>query len=85
MDCLRKLRASKESRNALKGLNYDTVRLLRVDFLPPIFNGDVVFELPPIGSSNGNSQAKLMVGMASHTMDMPRPKLLHHTSRMIWA
>jgi hypothetical protein len=63
LDCLRKLRASKGSRNALKGLDYDTVRLLRVDFLPLVFNGDVVFELPPIGSSVGNSQAKLIVGM----------------------
>jgi hypothetical protein len=40
-----------------------TVRLLRVDFLLPIFNGDVVFELSPIGSSVGNLQAKVMVGM----------------------
>jgi hypothetical protein len=63
VDCLRKLRASKGSRNALKGLNYDTVKLLRVNFLLPIFNGDVVFELPSIGSFVGNLQAKLMVGM----------------------
>ena len=61
--CLRKLHASKGSRNALKGLNYDTIRLFRVDFLLPVFNGDVVFELFPIGSSIGNLQAKLMVGM----------------------
>jgi hypothetical protein len=63
LDCFRKLHASKGSRNALKGLDYDTVRFLRVDFLPLVFNGDVVFELPPIGSSVGNSQAKLIVGM----------------------
>ena len=63
MDYLRKLHASKGSRNALKGLDYDAVKLFRMDFLPPIFNGDVVFELPPIGSSNGNLQAKLMVGI----------------------
>jgi hypothetical protein len=54
VECLRKLRASKGSRNALKGLDYDTVRLFRVDFLPPVFNGNVVFELPLIGSSVGN-------------------------------
>jgi hypothetical protein len=57
LDCLRKLCASKGSRNALKGLDYDIVRLLRMDFLPLVFNGEVVFELPPIGSSVGNSQA----------------------------
>ena len=63
MDCLRKLHASKGSRNALKGLDYDIIKLLRVDFLPPVFNGDVVFELPPMGSFVGNLQAKVMVEM----------------------
>jgi hypothetical protein len=82
---LRKLHASKGSRNALKGLDYDAVKLLRMDFLPPVFNGDVVFELPPVGSFVENLQAKLMVGMDKRQMDMPGPKLLHHTSRMIWA
>jgi hypothetical protein len=85
VDCLRKLHASKGSRNALKGLDYDAVKLLRMDFLPPVFNGDVVFELPPVGSFVENLQAKLMVGMDKRQMDMPGPKLLHHTSRMIWA
>jgi hypothetical protein len=63
VDCLKKLHASKGSRNALKGLDYDVVKLLRMDFLPPIFNGDVVFELPLMGSFVENLQAKLMVGM----------------------
>jgi hypothetical protein len=60
---LQKLHAFKEFRNALKGPDYDIVKLLRVDFFLPIFNVDVVFELPPMGSSIGNLQAKLMVGM----------------------
>jgi hypothetical protein len=34
-----------------------------VEFLPPTFNGDVIFELPPIEISGVQSQAKLMVGM----------------------
>jgi hypothetical protein len=63
VDCLRKLHASKGSGNAFKGLDYNVVKLFRVDFLPPVFNGDVVYELPPMGSSFGNSQAKFMVGM----------------------
>jgi hypothetical protein len=37
--------------------------MIRVDFLPLVFNGDVVFELPPVGSSIEDSQAKLMAGM----------------------
>ena len=63
MNYLRKLCASKGSGNALKGLDYDTVRLFRVDFLLPVFNSDIVFELSSIGSSIGNLQTKVMVGM----------------------
>jgi hypothetical protein len=58
VECLKKLHASKGSKNALKGLDYDAVILLRVDFFHLVFNGDVVFELPPMGSYVGNSQAK---------------------------
>jgi hypothetical protein len=49
--------------NALKKLDYDNVKPLSVDFLPPVFNGDVVFELPLIESFAGNLQAKLIMGM----------------------
>ena len=58
VECLRKLHASNGSRNALKMLGYNIVKLLKVDFLALVFNGDVVFELPPIKSFVGNSQAK---------------------------
>ena len=80
VDYLRKLHGSKESRFTFKGLNYDTVKLLKVDFLLLVCNADVVFELPHIRSFVGNSQAKLMVEWISDTMDMPGPKLLRHTS-----
>jgi hypothetical protein len=63
VECLRKLSASKGSRNALKRLDYDTIKLLRMDFLPPVFNSDLVFELLPIGNPSMDSQVKLMVGM----------------------
>ena len=46
LDCLKRLRATKSSRNALKKVDYDSVQHLKVDYLPPIFNGDVVFEFP---------------------------------------
>jgi hypothetical protein len=54
--------------------------ILKVDFLPLVCNGDVVFELPPVRSFVGNSQATLMVEWTSDTMDMPGPKLLCHIS-----
>jgi hypothetical protein len=63
LDCLKRLRFTKGSRNALKKVDYDTVQHLKVDYLLPIFNGDVVFEFPSIRSLSACSQAKLMVGM----------------------
>ena len=47
----------------MKRLDYDVVKLLRMDFLLLVFNGAIVFELPLVGSSIKNSQAKLIVGM----------------------
>jgi hypothetical protein len=43
LDCLKRLRATKGSRNALKKVDYDNVQHLKVDYLPPVFNSDVVF------------------------------------------
>jgi hypothetical protein len=60
---LKRLHFTKGSRNALKKVDYDSVQHLKVDYLPPVFNGDVVFEFPSIRSSSASSQAKLMVGM----------------------
>jgi hypothetical protein len=63
VDCLKRLRATKGSRNALKKVDYDDVQHLKVDYFPPVFNGDVVFEFPSIRSSTTSSQAGLIVGM----------------------
>jgi hypothetical protein len=51
------------SKNTLKRLDHNIVKLLEVDYLPLIFNGDVIFEFLPIKSSTKASLAKLMVGM----------------------
>jgi hypothetical protein len=61
--CLKRLRTTKGSRNALKKVDYDSVQHLKVDYLPPVFNGDVVFEFPSVRSSSTSSQARLMMGM----------------------
>jgi hypothetical protein len=63
VDCLKKLRATKGSRNALKMLDYDNIKHLKMDYLPLVFNSDVVFEFPLIGSSSRSFHAKFMVGM----------------------
>jgi hypothetical protein len=60
---LKELHATKGFRNALKMLDYNNIKHLMVDYLPPIFYGNVVFEFPLIGSSSRNSYAKLMIGM----------------------
>jgi hypothetical protein len=63
LDCLKRLFATKGSRNALKKVDYDNVKHLKVDYLPPVFNGDVVFEFPSICSLSTSSHVKFMVGM----------------------
>jgi hypothetical protein len=63
VDCLKRLRATKGSRNVLEKVDYDNVQHLKVDYLPPVFNGDVVFEFPSIRSSSTSSQVGLMMGM----------------------
>jgi hypothetical protein len=40
-----------------------SIGYLKVEYLLPVFNGDVVFEFPSISRSSRNSNAKLMVGM----------------------
>jgi hypothetical protein len=48
VDSLRRIRASKGVRNVFKTLDFDTLDIQRVKFLPPTFNGNVLFELPPV-------------------------------------
>ena len=63
LEFLRALRALKGSRNALSRLDYDSIPAYAVQTLPPKFNGDVIFELPPVLSSHMSTYAKKMSGM----------------------
>ena len=60
---LRALRALKGSRNALSRLDYDSIPAYAVQTLPPKFNGDVIFELPPVSTTHMSTCAKGMSGM----------------------
>jgi hypothetical protein len=60
---LKKLRASKGFRNNLKRLDYNIVKLLKMDYLLLVFNGNVDFKILQIESSIKDSLAKLMVVM----------------------
>jgi hypothetical protein len=51
VDSLKRLWASKGTRNVFKTLDFDSLEIQRVKFLPPTFNGDVLFELPPVDMS----------------------------------
>ena len=48
VDSLKRIRAIKGVRNVFKALDFDTLDIQRVKFLPPTFNGDVHFELPAV-------------------------------------
>ena len=63
LEFLRALRALKGSRNALSRLDYDSIPAYAMQTLPPKFNGDVIFELPPVLSSHMSTYAKGMSGM----------------------
>ena len=60
---LRALQALKGARNALSRLDYDRIPSYAVQTLPPKFNGDVIFELPPVSMLHMSTYAKGMSGM----------------------
>jgi hypothetical protein len=51
VDSLKRIRASKGAWNVIKTLDFDSLDIQRMQFLPPTFNGDVLFELPPVDTS----------------------------------
>ena len=51
VDSLKRIRAIKGVRNVFKTLDFDSLDIQRVKFLPPTFNGDVLFELPTVDKS----------------------------------
>ena len=63
VDSLKRIRAIKGVRNVFKALDFDTLDIQRVKFLPPTFNGDVFFELPAVGKSGS---FHMMHGMDNH-------------------
>jgi hypothetical protein len=63
VDSLKRIRASKGVRNVFKTLDFDSLDIQRVKFLPPTFNGNVLFELPPVDTSG---PFHMMHGMDKH-------------------
>ena len=50
-------------KNILKKFNYDTLQIEEVNFFPPLFDGNRMFVLPPIGVSSSHTKANSMDGM----------------------
>jgi hypothetical protein len=63
VNSLKRIRASKGIRNVFKILDFDTLDIQRVKFLPPTFNGVVLFELPPVDTLG---PFHMMHGMDKH-------------------
>jgi hypothetical protein len=63
VDSLKRIRASKGVRNIFKTLDFDILDIQRVKFLPPTFNGDVLFELSLVDTSG---PFYMMHGMDKH-------------------
>jgi hypothetical protein len=63
VDSLKRLQALKGAWNAFKSLDYNSLTIQRVQFLPLSFNKDVLFELPLVDTSSLQSHAKLMHGI----------------------
>ena len=63
IDCLHQLREQKGCWNILSKIDYDSICTERVHTLPPSFNGNIIFELPPIEVDRPPSYAHHMAGM----------------------
>jgi hypothetical protein len=59
---LKQLASMPGKKNILKKIDYSIIRHDKVEYLPSLFDGDVIFELPPVGHTAARSHAKSMQG-----------------------
>ena len=50
-------------KNILKRLDYNKIKSMEVEFLPPIYDGNVLFVFLAVGTSALHSKARSMFGM----------------------
>jgi hypothetical protein len=70
MQCLRCLASIPRSRNELASIDYDKIAYHKVLYLPPSYNGDVIFELPP---------SRVCASTSKNTMDSMDKRFDGHT------
>ena len=63
VQALRRLDSMPGSKNILKKLDYDSLKIQEVNYLPPCLDGPCIFVLPPVGASSSQAKAKSMEGM----------------------
>ena len=52
-----------DSKNVLKKLDYNCLKIEEVNYLPPRFDGPCMFVLPLVGASSSQAKAKSIEGM----------------------
>jgi hypothetical protein len=70
MQCLRHLASFPRSRNELATLDYDKIPYHKMQYLPPSYDGDVIFELPPsciFASTSKNTMDSMDKRFDGHT------------------
>ena len=76
MECLLRLASMHRSRNELSTMDLSTIKHETVLFLPPVFDGDVIFELPPCGPSSSATGGRNLEGMDKRYDGHPWCKLV---------
>ena len=61
--CLKRLASRPNTKNVLKNMDYASVPHRIVDFLPFIYDSDIIFELPPLATGASSSKAKNLEGI----------------------
>ena len=61
--CLKRLACRPNTKNVMKNMDYASVPHRIVDFLPSIYDNDIIFELPPLAVGASYSKAKNLQGM----------------------
>lgn len=63
VDSLQKLVDRKRSKSILSRIDYNTIQIQQVEFLPPQYDRDVIFEFPLVGFQGTQSPTKQLGGM----------------------
>ena len=63
LQCLCTLASMPGRKNILKNLDYDTLQIEEVNFLPPHVDGNRMFVLPPVGVPSSHTKARTMDGV----------------------